>query len=754
MKKILAFLIMINLIFITSCGRRNQTKEVSRIEDTRKDYQVALQYEMSGEKEMALKIYHELVARDPYNVDAVKKLYEMNRDEGLMYFKSGEFEKSIPYLEVAFKFYKSDELRQKLVDAIMYVQENSDLKDEKIRLLEKVLLVDSGNIKALKRIASLIEEEDPEKALAYYSKLQRLSPQDESIKLRISRLNQTLGVDTSETMIDSIDDVENVEFSQEDYDFYVDRANEVYQVGDIKKAAKIYNLLLPNSKSPEHTSLFVDRLIEANYLMKNFTDNLVILSKHESDALRNNRNAFFILLSYLELSKADDFYGLYQKLSNRLVFEKNQELYMIFKYHLVKGDKQSIEDMIEDIKANKDDKFTARILNELALHFAHSGDYKSAIFYLNQEKAYSDSSEIFFNEGIFLDKIKEYKKALEVYKKAVDMSPDTPKYYYYYILSLKRNRKYDEMEKQKNIVLQKFENSKWADYVKRIFGERDMAGNVKMFSDFESYYNYGIEFARNGDFDKAVYNFKMAYRLQPENFNILINIGNAYFTMGKYDEAIPFYIKAQEYSKNNSYVKFFLGRCYAELGLFERAKENIKESYNLDEENVDALKLLEKIRDKESDRDKRFESLKKIGISAFNEDFVDISYAFFKMAYDIRQDDISVLTSIVNILMKKQLEDEAEKYLKRLIGLYGSDYDALKLSYNFYSSKDKEKAVEVLEAMKSLFPLEKFVYINLIRELKLLNREDEAKLVRQQAIEKFPQDFKFHEELKKETGER
>ncbi|PLX18746.1 MAG: hypothetical protein C0601_04000 [Candidatus Muiribacterium halophilum] len=750
MKKILAFLILINIIFITSCGRKANSKKLSELGKSDQTYQIALQYEMSGEKEKAIDLYHDLVATNPYNVDAVKKLYQMNKEEGLMYFNGGQFKKAISYLDVAYKFYKTKELKQKLVDSMIYVQENTEKKKEKIDLLEKVLLIDTENIGALKKIASLIENDDPEKAVAYYSKLSRLAPDDEGIKLRISRLNQMTGNDTQEISIDAIENAENLDFSDEDYEFYFKRAKEVYDAGDIKKAAKIYNLLLPNSKSPEHTSLFVKKLIEANYLMKNYTDNLVLYSKYEADAVSDNRNAFFILLSYLELGKADQFYSLYQKLSNRLAFEKNQELYMIFKYHLAKDDKESVESMIEDIKANGDDEFTARILNELALYFAHKADYRSAIFYLTQEKAYSESPEIWFNEGIFLDKVKEYKKALQVYKKAVDMSPETPKYYYYYILSLKRNRKYDEMETQKNIVLQKFKNSKWADYVKRIFGERDMAGNVKMFSDFESYYNYGIEFAKNGEFEKAVYNFKMAYRLQPENFNILINIGNVYFTMGKYDEAIPFYIKAEEFSKNNSYIKFFLGKCYVELKLFDEAKDQIRESYNLDEENVDALKLLEEIKDEESIADTRFESLKKIGISSFNEDFVDISYGFFKKAYEIKHDDIFILTSLVNILMKKQLDEEAEKYLKRLVGLYGSDYDALKLSYNFYKDRDKEKAIRILESMKALFPEEKSVYLNLVKELKLLNKKEKALEITDEVKQRFPQDFKFHEELTKE----
>ncbi|MCK9224281.1 MAG: tetratricopeptide repeat protein [Candidatus Muirbacterium halophilum] len=729
MRKLSVLIILILVTGVVSCGRKTpqKTNEPVKISNSAEKIELAFQFEDNGEFDKAIKIYRELVISDPYNVDAVEKLYLANRKEGDRYFSEGEFKKSIIHLEVAYKYFKEEELGNKLRDSLLFIAENEKEIDRRIPYLEKIIALFPNNPKALKMMAIIFENSNSEKAVEIYEKLLSINPDDDNIRIKLSKLYVVTGKeDEGNRLLEDVKDIESVYLSEKDIKFYKSKVRELIDSGDSKNAIKIIRMLLESEKDSVQRKNLLSDLAQAYFNQRSYGNVLHIFDEYNEFDIENEENRFIVLLSMIEMGKSELFINNHSKfLNSGLQFQVNRDDYLWFRYYSSVNNELEMNKVIEKIKERNENDFLIKIYSELSDNASDKKEFEKAIYYIDLSNNIKDEAENHFRKGIYLDKMRKYSQALSEYSKSVVMDSENPKYRYYRILSLKRNTKYDEMEEEKNFVIDKFRGSKWANYVKKIFGESDLAGNIKMFSDVDSYYNYGLDFARNGDFDKALYNLKMASRLQPENYNILINIANVYFATGAYSEALVYYINAANFAENNSYVDFFLAKCLSEKGLYKEAYEKAKDSYTMDMENKEAMELVNDLGDKKEREliDNRFYAYKDIGIAAYNEEMYDISYLYFKKSLDIKKDDYFVLSSISNLLIKKELFDEAWKYIERISILFPNEFEANKLNFEYKFRKNREEGKIIFKEMLRDFPNEKWLYDNLKKVFENLTPE-------------------------------
>ncbi len=749
MKKLL-LLIICALFILTACGKKTASKRTDEVSvktyDAEEKMILAINFEKDGNAREAIKIYRQLVSNDPYNVDALERLYKANLDEGLKLFENGEFDKAVDYLEIAHRYYKTEELRLKLVDNLLYLESNEKNIDKKISFLERVLKADDSNILALQKLGAVYEGFNVSKAVEIYEKIQRINPEDEANRLKLVRLYKEMGNNEEiAPMLESITNIDGVAISRTDFSFYLDKGIELYNTQDYENASKIFQILYNSDYEEQKNSKLLYYVVDTFYRTRKYADILEIYSieKNKNLNLNDEITRFNVLMSCLFLSRPSDYTEIMKEFTeNGLVFSAQRKIYLDFRFELVSGNKSRIDNIIEKVIETGDKNFISSVLNETAFYFAEKNNFNVTLSYLSIQKRYSDSPEIWFNEGIFFDRVQKFREALTSYRKAVEISPEDPKYRYYLILSLKRNRRFDEMDNEKNELIAKFPDSRWANYVKKIFGEQDLVGNVKMFSDAESYYNYGLDFARNGDFNGALVNFKMAHRLQPENFNILINIGNVFIATEKYAEALVYFTEAMNYAPNNAYIRFFIGKSYHMMNNYREAHRFYRESYELDMESVESKTGMDEVAQllNMEEKENVFNSYRQIGIAAFNDEFYDIAYTFFRKAYDMKDDDVFTLSSLSHILIKKGMLDEAKKYVDKVIFLYPDEFDTNKLNYDFYIVSDKQKAFEILKNMNEKFGDDMWIYENLFELAVYFKNMVEAQNVVEKIKKAFPDD--------------
>jgi tetratricopeptide (TPR) repeat protein len=98
----------------------------------------------------------------------------------------------------------------------------------------------------------------------------------------------------------------------------------------------------------------------------------------------------------------------------------------------------------------------------------------------------------------------------------------------------------------------------------------------------EAHVNLGIGYAKQGMFDKAIAAYEEAIRLDPDIAEAHYNLGLAYAKQGMFDKAIPQYEEALKLNPDDADTHWNLGAAYADQGQADKAITEYKAAIELD----------------------------------------------------------------------------------------------------------------------------------------------------------------------------
>jgi tetratricopeptide (TPR) repeat protein len=97
-----------------------------------------------------------------------------------------------------------------------------------------------------------------------------------------------------------------------------------------------------------------------------------------------------------------------------------------------------------------------------------------------------------------------------------------------------------------------------------------------------AYYNRGLAYAGKGDLDPAISDYDKAIQLNPDFFEAYINRGNAYFDNGNMDQAISDFDKAIQLNPDFVMAYYNRGNAYKDKGDLDRAISDFDQAIQLD----------------------------------------------------------------------------------------------------------------------------------------------------------------------------
>jgi tetratricopeptide (TPR) repeat protein len=160
------------------------------------------------------------------------------------------------------------------------------------------------------------------------------------------------------------------------------------------------------------------------------------------------------------------------------------------------------------------------------------------------------SAQEAYNQG-------RYQTALTFINKAIEIQNDQPNFY---VLRAKANYKVGN----KNLAMD------------------DLNKSLSVSPSFDAYHLRGKLFLENNDLEKAKKDFRAAYEINPENADLLFDLGYLEFLNGENQLALDYYIKASKYNSRNPATYVNIGNLYSMMGDSKLAIDNYSKALVLD----------------------------------------------------------------------------------------------------------------------------------------------------------------------------
>jgi tetratricopeptide (TPR) repeat protein len=201
---------------------------------------------------------------------------------------------------------------------------------------------------------------------------------------------------------------------------------------------------------------------------------------------------------------------------------------------------------------------------------------------------------------VYLQKNRDYPKAEEWFRKAIEENPDNWEGYYWLGWALAEQEKYAEAntvftkarelapEGRKQIVHENH-RSFFVDHYKRgvtALETRNLEGAVEQFTmavtlyseDSNAYNNLGVAYSRLGDNENALEAFKRASEVDPSSISAWKNLGGSYMAANQPDLAKEAFEKIIEIDPGDAEASYSLGDSYFRAGDYEIALQHYTKS--------------------------------------------------------------------------------------------------------------------------------------------------------------------------------
>ncbi|CAC9505607.1 hypothetical protein [uncultured Gammaproteobacteria bacterium] len=189
----------------------------------------------------------------------------------------------------------------------------------------------------------------------------------------------------------------------------------------------------------------------------------------------------------------------------------------------------------------------------------HKSEFEKAIeAYKKAIEINPDSDMAYCNMGLAYDKLGELKEAIKAHKKAIEFNSNIDKAY------CGMGHAYASLDKLKEAI---------EAYKKAI--------EIKPDSDM-AYCNMGSAYGKSGKFKEAIEAFKKAIEFNSNNDNAYYNnMGLVYLKLSGFKEAIEAFKKVIQFNSNSDVAYDGMGLAYLKLGKFKEAMEAYKKAIDL-----------------------------------------------------------------------------------------------------------------------------------------------------------------------------
>ena len=192
------------------------------------------------------------------------------------------------------------------------------------------------------------------------------------------------------------------------------------------------------------------------------------------------------------------------------------------------------------------DYFTKEFNNDVKVYLNNIENY--AIFENNKEILSRLAGYYNYILGNTACDDKEYNLSLKYYQKAIDLKPDCHEAWYNMGLAYYENGEFDT-------AIKKYEEA------------------IKIKPDYhEALNNMGISYEKKGEFDKAIEKYEEVIKIKPDYYEAWYNMGLAYYENGEFDTAIKKYEEAIKIKPDYHEAFNNMGKVYIEKKNYKKAK--------------------------------------------------------------------------------------------------------------------------------------------------------------------------------------
>ena len=323
-----------------------------------------------------------------------------------------------------------------------------------------------------------------------------------------------------------------------------------------------YNAKLGSSKNQAETDEYTEVLAAAKQISaEDASSALKIKVKALTEKMDNPKTAddFFLKAYVSEIDKEPDMAIKHYSKAIELKADYAKAYYYTgFIYIGKKDSDRAIEYFKKFLNLKPDYPNNVETCIAIAILYFYKYDYKNADEYLEKIIEYSpDKADANYEVGgIYYEKMKNNDKAIEFYKKAIELKPDFAAAYPSLGIIYREKQEYDKAIEYFEKALQLKPNSKTAyiafngigityfykqDYDKAI-EYYEKAIKLKTGDNDESlYFNIGLTYAIKQDTDKAIEYLAKVIELNPRSVKTYKVIGNMYSVKHNYTKAIEYY---------------------------------------------------------------------------------------------------------------------------------------------------------------------------------------------------------------------
>ncbi len=171
----------------------------------------------------------------------------------------------------------------------------------------------------------------------------------------------------------------------------------------------------------------------------------------------------------------------------------------------------------------------------------------------------------------------------------------------------------------------------------------------------DEYYNLGVAFFNNQQYDEAIVNFQKALNLNPNLLHAYNYLGNALQEKKQFDEAITYYQKAVQINHDDPTAYMNLGILYQNIKQHDESIKNFKKVIELHPNLSLAYDYM--------------------GLSLAFQGKLEQAYLSYQSSLRLNPNSMMSLVNLGNLITRQGHLEEAEGYYKRAIQVYPHRYE-------------------------------------------------------------------------------